>query len=262
MDIVRSEAGVSALELAPVVGLKNALAASKKPQGSEFPVLLQGDNGGLYVHERSYESFLATARRLLPNYIDKGEGLGFWVDIKRNDATQEEPINIGFFGGRETFEAMIKPLLQTPACEFRVRYDGDATQPFKKSSYTGSSIRLSHRGIGYVYVAIEWIDEPAGNSGHGPPSTVMVEAISFLFPEATRQGLRFTLVIQGEGSHDVDLRNGEDGAVKARVQAILHRLTEENKANANPVEVQIYEAAHPPFGVSNHVPSRNVATDT
>lgn len=256
MDIARSEAAVPALEEAPVVGLKNAFAASKKTQGPASQALLQGDHGGLYLYDRSYESFLATAKRLLPNFIDKGAELVFWVDIKKTDATQEEPVKIDFQGGRGTFEAIIKPLFQTPACEFRVRYDGSATQPFKKSSYTGSSIRLSHRSIGYVYVAVKWVDESAGNSELGPPSIVMVEAISFLFPEATRKSIRFTLVIQGEGSHDVDLRNGEDAAVKARVQAILHRLTEENKANADPVEVQIYEAAYPPFIVSDHVPSQ------
>ena len=255
MDIVRPVVRETALEPAPVVGLKNAFAASKISRTSATPILLQGDAGGLYLYERSYDSFLAIAKRLLPNSVDKGAGLVFWFDFKRPDATKAESIKMDLAGGPATFEAAIKPLRATPNCQFRIRHDGEHSQSFKKSQYTGGSVRLNHMTIGYAYVAVDWVDEPVGNSEHGYASTVMVEAISLLFPETTRRGFRFTLVIRGEGSHDVDLRNGRDGAVKARVQAILHRLTKENKGNADPVEVQIYESAHPPFDVSSPVPS-------
>lgn len=248
-------------ESEPVVGLKNAFASSKNSKASASRVLLQGDDGGLYLYEMTYESFLATAKRLLPNSIDKGAGLSFWVDIKKADAANIQAVKIDMEGGRRTFEATIKPLLATHTCGFRIRHSGDLTQSFKRSQYTGSSIKLNHKSIGYAYIVVRWVDAPAGHSQLGYPSEVMVKAISFLFPEAGRKGIRFTLVIQGEGSHDVDLRNGDDAAVKARVQAILCRLTEENKGRADPIEVQIYEAAHPPFHVSNQGPSRDVVTD-
>jgi len=240
----------------PVVGLKNAFAASKKSQASATPVLLQSDRGGLYLYEMSYESFLATARRLLPNSIDKGPGLVFWVDFKRSDATDVEAVRIDLDSGPATFETTIKPRFATRTYEFRVRHGGEPKQPFKRSQYTGSSIRLNHKSAGYVYVAVGWVDEPAGHSELQYPSTVLVDAISFLFPVAVRNGIRFTLVIRDAGSHDVDLRNPRNAALKARLQATLHRVTEENKASADPVEVQIYEAAHPPFDVSDHVPCR------
>jgi hypothetical protein len=260
-DIVGSALDEPAPESEPDVGLKNAFAPSKNSKASASRVLLQGDDGGLYLYEMTYESFLATAKRLLPNSIDKGAGLNFWADIKKADAANIQAVNIDMEGGQRTFEATIKPLLATHTCGFRIRHSGDLTQSFKRSQYTGSSIKLNHKSIGYGYLAVRWVDAPAGHSQLGYPSEVMVKAISFLFPETSRKGIRFTLVIQGEGSHDVDLRNGDDAAVKARVQAILRRLTEENKGRADPIEVQIYEAAHPPFHVSNQVPSRDVVTD-
>ena len=253
--IVGPAAHEAAPEPGPVVGLRNAPAAYRKTQTTAPAMLLQGDAGGLYFHERTYESFLATATRLLLRFYDENAGSAFWVDIKGADTAKVEPVKVDSVIGRANFETTIKPLLQTPACEFRIRVEGEPTQPFKKERYRGSCIKLNHKGIGYVYVAANWVDEPPGHSEHGHPSTVMVEAISFLFPEATRQLMRFTLVIRGEGSHDVDLRNGANAAVKARLQAILHRLTKANEDSADPLEVQIYDAAHPPIDVSDSFPS-------
>lgn len=243
------------------VGLKNAFAASKKSKPSASAIILQGDTGGLYLHQRTYESFLATARKLLPTSVDKGARLVFWVDILRADATQVKPVKIDIIGGRTTFEASIMPLLTIPTCAFRIRHTGDPNSPFKNSKYTGSSIRLHHESIGYVYVAVKWIDEIAGHIDLQHPSSVMTEAISFLSPEASANGMRVTLVIPDEGSHDVDFRNGANAAVKARLQAILRGVTEANKANTNPVEVQICESTYPAFEVSADVPSRSAVNN-
>lgn len=229
-------------------GLQNAFATSNTAVG--FRPLLQADVGGLYVPQMTYDSFISICDRLLPAEVEKGENLIFDVDVKKiGKASSLRTYTFSASNGQSKFSGRLQKRLANPKREFRVRFGGEASRPFKDSDYRGGSIKLTAENIGYA-----WIDADWGNEDEASRNTKMViDAIAFLFPRTTCFASRFTIRIPPDkGSHDVEIRNAQT-AVKPNVQAILAELTGENKDNADPVEIFISPAALEPGAVS--VPS-------
>lgn len=234
-------------------GLKNAFAPYKKTLGSGpvtgSHVLLQGDPGGLYLSTASYDSFLAICRRMLPAEVSKTHALVFYIDVRKVGDTSVEPVTIDGALDRQRYAAEIKPLLDTPGQEFRIRHGGEPSKPFKDSDYAGECVKLTAQNIGYAWIDAPWDEEDEAHNN----TDIVTEALQFLFPRETSNITRFTMVIPDKGSHDINLRNGEE-AVRPKVQARLAEVTDSNKENENPVVVLVYDEAHPPFKVSMLLP--------
>ncbi len=215
-------------------------------------VLLHGDTGALYFWNESYEAFRAISKRLINRQAQEpGHGLVFYVDelLKQADpANAKETGRIDDDTGEQVYDTKVKPRFCNPDFEFRIRFEGSAKRPFKHESYGGDSLKLTRRGIGHAWVDAGWIDAEVGNPRHAENSKELIEGIRFLFPE-TSSDAKFTLSVPGNGHHDVWFANGDEAA-KPRLQAILYAVTQRNKEKSDPVEVIIWDAAHPPINIT------------